>query len=85
MVQWLHWGAVVVTLYDTATWQISVYAREHGVPHFHIEHRESRCSISIATFEVIVGRAPRQVLREALAWARQNRPVLLATWQRLNP
>ena len=52
----------MVTLHRGPSWKISVYAAEHGVPHFHIEGPEFRASVSIATLEVIVGQVPRRVL-----------------------
>jgi hypothetical protein len=65
-------------------WKIAVYAREHGVPHFHVEGPGYRCSVSIETLEVIVGAAPAAVLRSALAWASDNRTALLGKWKELN-
>jgi hypothetical protein len=74
----------MVTLHRAETWKISVYGRDHWVPHFHIEGREFRCSISIATLEVIIGAAPPGVLRVAIAWARGNQVELMAKWRELN-
>ncbi len=74
----------VVTLYRAARWKIAVYGREHGVPHFHVEGPGFRCSVAIASFEVIVGSVPAAVLSEALAWARPHQALLLQTWQELN-
>ena len=65
-------------------WKIAVYGRDHGVPHFHIEGPEFRCSVSIASFEVIVGTVPIAVLTEALGWATPNQARLMQTWQELN-
>ncbi|MGZ8362843.1 MAG: DUF4160 domain-containing protein [Caulobacteraceae bacterium] len=74
----------MVTLHRAAAWKIAVYGREHGVPHFHVEGPDFRCSISIETFELIVGRAPPAVLREGIAWARRNQAPLRRTWRELN-
>lgn len=74
----------MVTMFRGSNWKIAVYGRDHGVPHFHIEGADFRCSISIASFEQIVGSAPAPVMRDALAWARQNQVALLQTWQELN-
>lgn len=75
----------MVTMHRGPNWKISVYGREHGVPHFHVEGPGFRASIAIATLEVIVGTAPAAVRRAALTWARANHDALLAMWQELNP
>ncbi len=75
----------MVTLHRGPNWKISVYGREHGVPHFHIEGREFRASVGIASLEVIIGTVPRDVLTEAVGWASVRQAELLAKWQELNP
>ncbi len=55
-------------MYRQPTWKIAVYGGDHGMPHFHIEGRTFRCSISISTRELIVGGAPATVLAAARAW-----------------
>ena len=74
----------MVTMHRTDSWKISVYGREHGVPHFHVEGRGYRCTVSIATLDVVVGHAPAVVLRAAVAWAGANRQTLAAKWRELN-
>ena len=74
----------MVALYRGPNWRIAVYGREHGTPHFHVEGRDFRCSVAIDSLEKLVGDMPAAVLREALAWARLNRPVLLQKWSELN-
>ena len=75
----------MVTMHRRPNWKVSVYGREHGVSHFHVEGPGFRCSVRIDTLEVIVGSAPAAVLRMAVAWAATNRAVLLTKWQELNP
>lgn len=75
----------MVTMHRGPNWKISVYGREHGVPHFHIEGREFRASVGIVSLEVIVGAVPGDVLAEANAWANERQAELLAKWQELNP
>lgn len=75
---------IMVTITRGANWKISVYGREHGVPHFHVEGPDFRTSVGIATLEVIVGSVPKRVWAEARGWAAGNQPALLATWQELN-
>lgn len=74
----------MVTIYRQLNWKIAVYGREHGLPHFHIEGPGFRCSIDIETLDVIVGMVPAPVLKEARAWAKVNRALLLAKWRELN-
>lgn len=74
----------MVTMHRHARWKIAVYARDHGVPHFHIEGPDFRCSVAIASFDLIVGTVPSAVLGDALEWARPNRALLMETWQELN-
>ena len=74
----------MVTVYRGSGWKIAVYGREHGIAHYHIEAAGYRCSVSIATQEVIIGGAPADVLKAAQTWARANRAALLAQWQELN-
>lgn len=74
----------MVTLYRGPGWKISIYGREHGVPHVHLEGPGFRCSMSIASGEVIVGNAPVQAVKAAGAWVRENQAALLAKWQELN-
>jgi hypothetical protein len=66
-------------------WKISVYGREHGVPHFHIEGPDFRCSVGIRSLELIIGDAPADVLRAARDWARDHERALTAQWKALNP
>jgi hypothetical protein len=65
-------------------WKIEVFGREHGIPHFHMRLPDGRASISIETFEIIIGNPPALVLAEAIAWARENRELILIEWQKLN-
>jgi hypothetical protein len=74
----------MVTVHRDVGWKIAVYGREHGVPHFHIEGPDFRCSVGIATLEMIIGDVPLDILNKARAWARRNRDLLTAKWHELN-
>jgi hypothetical protein len=74
----------VVTVHRQGNWKIAVYGREHGRPHFHVEGPGFRCSLSIATRELIVGDAPAAVLAAARLWAEAHQVELAAKWQELN-
>jgi hypothetical protein len=75
----------MLTMHRSPNWKIAVYARDHGVAHFHIGGPGFRCSVGIEALEVIVGAVPAGVLREATAWARDHQAELRAKWQELNP
>jgi hypothetical protein len=66
------------------SWKIAVYGREHGVPHFHVEGPDFRCSVAIASRELIIGSAPAAVLADAAAWAEVHEAELAAKWRELN-
>ena len=74
----------MVTLHRGPNWKITIYARDHGVPHFHIEGAGFRCSVAIVTLEPVIGTVPAVVIRAAREWARQNQTALMSTWQELN-
>ncbi|WP_420878276.1 DUF4160 domain-containing protein [Sphingobium yanoikuyae] len=63
-------------MYRGPRWKIGVYRRDHGMPHFHIEGRDFRCSVAIVSFEMIVGTVPAAVLKDALEWAMPNQALL---------
>lgn len=66
--------------------RLSIYPREHGVPHFHLEFSDgSRCAIAIETETILAGEVrPERKLAEALAWARHNRELLLEKWKEIS-
>jgi hypothetical protein len=74
----------MVTMYRGASWKIAVYGRDHGIPHFHIEGPDFRCSVAIMSLDLIIGFAPPSVMREAKDWAGQNQDALMRKWQELN-
>lgn len=74
----------MVTMFRGPGWKIAVYGRGHGVPHFHIEGPDFRCSVAITSFDLIVGTVPASVLKDASDWARLNQASLMQTWRELN-
>ncbi len=74
----------MVTMYRAARWKIAVYGRDHGIPHFHIEGPDFRCSVGIMSLDLIIGFAPPSVIREAKNWAAQHQDELMRNWQELN-
>lgn len=65
--------------------RLSIYPREHGIPHFHLDFADGdRCTVAIATEEILAGEArPRRKLEIPLAWARDNRELLLQKWKEI--
>lgn len=74
----------MVTMTRGATWKIAVYGSEHGIPHFHIETRRSRCTVGIQSLQVIIGNVQARDLREAIAWACTHQAALMTQWKSLN-
>jgi Domain of unknown function (DUF4160) len=68
----------MVTSLHEAAWKIAIYGREH------VEGRGFRCSISIATQELIIGSVPAPILKNARDRAREHRVELMAKWWELN-
>lgn len=61
---------------------ISMYHREHGVPHFHATYAGETVVISIETGEVIAGAVPPRALRLIVEWFELHRDELRLNWSR---
>lgn len=59
--------------------EVAMFFADHNPPHFHVLGREGAAQVRIDTLEVIAA-SGRVDLREALAWAADNRDLLLAKW-----
>lgn len=66
--------------YRGPNWAIRIHGKEHGIPHFHLDGPGFRCSVEIASLELIVGTALSRVMKDALAWARLNQDLLFQIW-----
>ncbi|WP_080900986.1 MULTISPECIES: DUF4160 domain-containing protein [Rhodopseudomonas] len=66
--------------------KICIYPGDHHPPHFHLRGPNSNALIDMVTLEVVIGRASRQDLDEARAWASQpeHLALLMSEWRRLN-
>jgi Domain of unknown function (DUF4160) len=84
LVHILHYKGIMVTVFREARWKIAIYANDHGIPHFHVEGPDFRCSVAIESNSVIIGTVPPKILREALVWSHNNRSELMQKWQELN-
>jgi hypothetical protein len=61
---------------------ITMYYREHGVPHFHAKYGGHKASISVDSVEILGGSLPPQALRLVRQWAVLHRVELLENWSR---
>ena len=60
-----------------------MYFADHPPPHFHVLGRDGAAQVRIDTLEVIAS-SGRIDLREALAWAEDNRDLLMRKWEELS-
>lgn len=63
--------------------EIAMYFADHNPPHFHVLGRDGAAQVSIEELEVIA-MSGRIDLSEALAWAAENKALLLAKWKELS-
>jgi len=57
---------------------ITMYYREHGVPHFHARYAEHDASVAIDTLDVLEGSLPGPTLGLVRKWAELHRDELTA-------
>jgi hypothetical protein len=63
--------------------EIAMFFADHPPPHFHVLGREGSAQVRIDTLEAMAS-SGRIELREALAWAAENRAFLEAKWAELS-
>lgn len=63
--------------------EIAMFFADHGPPHFHVLGRDGAAQVAIESLEVIAV-SGRVDLREALAWAEANKPLLWERWEALS-
>ncbi|HEX9728784.1 MAG TPA: DUF4160 domain-containing protein [Gemmatimonadales bacterium] len=59
---------------------ISMYHREHGVPHFHAHYGEHRISVEVET-GTVHGTFPIRARHHVLEWGAAHRTELLTNWE----
>ena len=59
---------------------ISMFAGDHNPPHFHIRYGNYKAIITIDK-GIVVGRMPRNVLRQVYQWLDLHRAELIANWE----
>jgi len=60
--------------------RVLLYYKEHGVPHFHVQHAGLEASIRIADLCVIEGSIRPTDMLIVLHWARFHRDALARNW-----
>lgn len=67
---------------------ITIFNREHGIPHFHVKYDEYRGVFSIEKLDIIEGFLPNKIISLIVEWALQHREELKENWnlaQQLQP
>lgn len=64
---------------------IRVYANDHLPPHFHVITPDADALVEIATLAILQGSLPPAARKTAMAWCQENKGVIAAEWNRINP
>lgn len=64
---------------------IRVYANDHLPPHFHAVHPDFEALIEIESLSILRGGLSAQAAKAVMAWASENRLLIAAEWNRINP
>ncbi len=59
---------------------ISIYWKEHGVPHFHAKYGGARASFSIEDVRLLEGKLPPRVVAFIVEWGIMHQAELLEDW-----
>ena len=60
--------------------KIYIYYQDHNPPHVHIVQSEHAAEVSIETQEVIEGRIPLKLRKQAVNWIRDHAKELMDRW-----
>ena len=71
-------------LHDFGNFQIYIYFRDHGEPHFHVVAPDYEAKVSINNPAIVAGELPSGVLRKVRRWAVANRAMLISRWNEQN-
>jgi hypothetical protein len=74
------YGGGMPTIKNFGGFRITMYFEDHNPPHFHVVSRTQEAMIEITTLTVMAGSMTPARLRRALAWARENRDLLISKW-----
>jgi hypothetical protein len=62
---------------------IRMYADDHRPPHFHVIGPDFQVMVRLSDLTIIAGTARRRDIAAALAWAENNRDLLVQRWAEL--
>ncbi|MCL8385867.1 DUF4160 domain-containing protein [Xanthobacter aminoxidans] len=65
-------------------WVIYIYPDDHAPPHFHVRGAGLDAQIEIESLQVLRGCIPRNDLPGILAWAAENKALLIEKWKAFN-
>ncbi len=60
--------------------RISMYALEHGVPHFHAKYEGGEVVIAVSSLAILQGRIRPRALALVIEWAANHQAELMAAW-----
>lgn len=61
---------------------IRMFHREHGVPHFHVQHGSARAVFAVDPISLLRGKLPPRAQSFVVEWAGLHRAELLEDWAR---
>ncbi|KAA0984780.1 DUF4160 domain-containing protein [Pseudomonas sp. ANT_J28] len=67
------------------TYRIQLREKDHPPPHVHLTGGGLDVMLSLETVEVMMGKAPPLIIKEALEWVRAHQVQLLEDWKRCYP
>lgn len=77
-------GPDMPTVQGFAACKLVIYADDHLPPHFHLKGNGWSCVVDIRSLRITRGGAPAGATKEALEWARRNKPLLMTKWAEYN-
>ncbi|MBV4459772.1 DUF4160 domain-containing protein [Pseudomonas sp. COR58] len=66
-------------------YRIQLREKDHPPPHVHLTGGGVDVMLSLETVQVMTGRAPPLIIKEALAWVAAHQAQLLEDWKRCYP
>jgi hypothetical protein len=66
-------------------YRIQLREKDHPPPHVHLIGGGVEVMLNLETVEVMTGKAPPLIIKEALAWVAAHQAQLLEDWKRCYP
>ena len=64
---------------------IRIYVNDHNPAHFHVIAPDWAAIVTIAPVAIYRGAMPSPVWKQVMAWAEDNKLLLVAEWNACNP